>query len=205
MTDSAILLYGGTFDPIHNGHLIIARAVAERLQLGHVVLIPSAHPPHKVNNQITAARHRYAMCAIAVNGDAFYTVSDCELKREGPSFTLETVRELQKAYSSDVRLYWLIGADTVHELDTWYKIEELVDACTLVTAVRPGYDCGDLSGLRSKLTASQIETIRSNILETPVIDISSTDIRERLQNGLSIRYLVPDRVVEYITIARLYE
>jgi len=199
-----VLLFGGTFDPIHHGHLIVSRWAAEQLGVARVVLIPSAVPPHKVGNQITDAQDRLRMAQLAVEGDELFEVSDCELQREGPSFTLDTVRYFRRLYHEDIKLYWLIGADSLPELAGWYEVKQLVDECMVVTAARPGSETGDLSALGSVLEEEQIGRIRQHILNIPQIEISSTDIRARVRQGQTIDYLVPTAVADYIHKHRLY-
>ncbi len=200
-----VLLFGGTFDPIHHGHLIVSRWAAEQLEVARVVLIPSAVPPHKVGNKITAARDRLQMAQRAVEDDELFDVSDCELQREGPSFTLDTVRHFRRLYPEDIKIYWLIGADSIAELAGWHEIKQLVEECTIVTAARPGFETGNLSALDAVLEENQVSRIRQHILDIPQIDISSTDIRDRVRQGQSIRYLVPAPVAEYIHKHRLYQ
>ncbi len=198
MNTYGVLLFGGTFDPIHHGHLIIARAAAEQLKVGKVVLIPSAQPPHKSTAAVSTAQDRLQMTQLAVEGEELFEVSDCELQRQGPSYTLETVRYFRGLYEAEIPLYWLIGADSVRELLNWYRIEQLADECIIVTASRPGYDPGDLSMLRPALSEKQIERIKQYILDTPMIDISATQIRRRAAQNLPISYLTPPAVADYI-------
>lgn len=202
--EKGVLLFGGTFDPIHHGHLIVSRWAAEQLGLEKVILIPSAAPPHKVGNQVTDARDRLHMAQRAVEGDEQFEVSDCELQRERPSYTLDTVQYFRRLYPNDIPIYWLIGADSLPELAGWYVAKQLVDECTIVTAARPGFETGDLSALDAVLEENQLSRIRQYILATPQIDISSTEIRRRVRRGQSIRYLVPAPVAEYIHKHRLY-
>ena len=204
MAAKGILLFGGTFDPLHNGHLIIAREAAEKIGAAKVLLIPSARPPHKSDAKVTDPEIRLEMTRQGVADDDFFAVSDTELHREGPSYTLLTVRQLREEYESDVPLYWLIGTDTLVDLPNWYKVGELADACTIVTAARPGYEPGDLAGLKVSLSSEQIDKLRRQILETSRVEISATDIRRRQRERLSIRYLVPEGVREYIESKGLY-
>lgn len=199
-----VLLFGGTFDPIHHGHLLVSQWAAERLGAARVVLIPSAVPPHKVGNRVTAASDRMQMARRAVEDDDAFEVSDCELHREGPSYTLDTVRHFRRLYPDDINLYWLIGADSLPELAGWHEVKRLVDECTIVTAARPGTDAGDLSALDAVLEENQISKIRQHILNIPQMEISSTEIRDRARQGQSIRYFVPAPVADYIHNHRLY-
>ena len=199
-----VLLFGGSFDPIHHGHLIVARAVAETLGVQRVILIPAARPPHKSQQALTAPRDRLEMCRLAVEGDPRFEVSDWELNQSGPNYTLHTVQHFRERRGEEISLYWLIGMDGLRELGTWHRVGELAEACTLVTALRPGFELPDLSYLRERLTPPQVETIAKHVLETPLIAIAATDIRARVRAGSGIRYLVPSAVAEYISGRKLY-
>lgn len=202
---SGTLLFGGSFDPIHHGHLIVARSVAEQLGVTRVVLIPSALPPHKQHVALAPADQRLEMCRLAVAGDALFEISDWELGQRGPSYTLHTVRHFRAALGAIEPLYWLIGLDSLVDLPTWYRVGELADVCTLVTAGRPGVTPPDLNAaLGSQLSGEQIERIRQHILPTPLIEIAATDIRARVRGGRSIRYLTPEAVASYIATRGLY-
>ncbi|MCK5272372.1 MAG: nicotinate (nicotinamide) nucleotide adenylyltransferase [Sedimentisphaerales bacterium] len=206
MSNKGILLFGGTFDPIHNGHLIIAESAAEKLGVEKVVLIPSANPPHKNHSSLTPIRHRLAMTRLAVAGNELFEVSDCELKRDGPSFTFDTVRYFREQNGPNIPLYWLIGGDTIKELACWYKVEQLVDECTIVTAGRPNCDMETGFGVfRGKLSDEQIARLKQFILETPLVDISATQIRSRIRRGQDISDLTPLAVQDYIIENKLYK
>jgi nicotinate-nucleotide adenylyltransferase len=197
-------LYGGTFDPIHVGHLIVARAVHEQLSLDRMVVIPSARPPHKSPMGLTASSHRLAMARLAVESEPGFEVSDCEAKRTGPSYTIDTVAEFRGTLGPDAELIWIIGADTLGELASWYRVGELVEACRFIVVARPGYESPDLTALRAQLTAEQINRLRDSLIDTPRIDISATEIRQRVGKGSSIRWLVPESVCRYIIDHQLY-
>jgi len=203
MNSGGILLFGGTFDPIHHGHLITARTAAEQLNILKVILIPSAQPPHKAENTLSAAEDRLEMTRLAIQDEPLFEVSDCELKRQGPSYTLETVRFFRQQ-NPQTQLYWLIGADSISELVVWYHIEQIADECLIVTAARPGYNPPDTRALKPILTDSQIQRLRQNILETPQIDISATRIRSRIRQNQSVSYLIPPAVIDYIKHQNLY-
>jgi len=204
-TDNAILLFGGTFDPIHNGHLIVARAVAEQLAVEKVILIPSAVPPHKMDQQISPAADRLQMAQLAVSEDYLFEVSDCELHRSGPSYTLETVLHFRQLCGPAVQLFWLIGADTISDLPGWYKIADLLEHCTIVTAARPGCEMNDWHLLGDKLSSPQIQQLKKHVLKTPLIEISATEIRRRVMQNQSIKNLVPPAVNDYIVSSGLYQ
>lgn len=197
-------LYGGSFNPIHNGHLIVARAVAEHLQLDRVFLLPSARPPHKGDRKLLDAPHRAAMVKLAIEDESLFEFSDFDLTRDGPSYTIDTVTHFGKLLGPHMELHWLIGADSLAELTTWHRISDLVDACRIVTAARSGWDTIDWAPLRTVLSDAQIAALQTGVLQTPRIDISSTDIRRRVREGRSIRYLVPGAVQEYIETRALY-
>ncbi|MBN2445445.1 MAG: nicotinate (nicotinamide) nucleotide adenylyltransferase [Phycisphaerae bacterium] len=197
-----VLLYGGSFDPIHHGHLIVSRAAAEAIGADRIILIPSAIPPHKRQVRLAAGEDRLAMCRLAIAGDSLFEVSGWELEQTGPSYTLLTVRHFREELGA--ALYWLIGMDSLLELHTWYHVAELADACTLVTVGRPGHAAPELPELCAAVSPAQIERIQKHVLDTPLIQISATNIRERAQARRSIRHLVPEPVREYISAHRLY-
>lgn len=202
---AGVLLFGGSFDPIHHGHLIVCAWVAERLAVDRAILIPSATPPHKSRAALAPPDDRLAMCRLAVEGDPWFEVSDWELRQPGPNYTLHSVRHFREQVGAGPPLYWLIGMDSLRELRTWHRVDALVSAATIVTARRPGSDPPSLSHLAGALSAEQIDALRSGVLETPQIEISATDIRRRVAAGRSIRYLVPPAVEAYIRERRLYQ
>ncbi len=197
-------LYGGSFNPIHCGHLIIARSVAEKLNLQRVIFLPSATPPHKEGEPLVEPRDRAEMVRLAIAGEKLFGFSDYDLIRDGPSYTIDTIAHFKKDLGDDAQLFWIIGADWLTELGTWRRAGELVDACTFVTAARPGWERPDLSTLGTVLSVAQIARLREHILATPRIDISATDIRDRVTARKSIRYLVPESVRLYIEMFNLY-
>lgn len=204
MARGSLLLYGGSFNPIHNGHLIIARAATEQLGVERTILIPSAAPPHKANSDLASPEDRLEMVRLAIAGEPGFEVSDIELHRQGPSYTILTIEAYRRELGSDVQLYWLIGGDTLPELGTWYRVGELVDLCRIVTASRPGFEAPDLSPLLTVLTPAQIERLRGGMIKTPLVDISATQVRQRVREGPSLSGLVPDRVAEYVLRHGLY-
>lgn len=201
---TGIALFGGTFDPIHHGHLIVARAVVELLDYERVVFIPSPNPPHKIGRDLSDAVHRLQMARRAIEGEPRFEVSDIEIRRPGLSYTILTVESYRQAVGPDVPLAWVIGADSLPELHGWYRIRELVEGCRIVTAGRPGYAVPDLTLLERTLSPAQMARLRRDVLATPAIDISATCVRRRVRDGLSIRYLVPESVRAYIEEQGLY-
>jgi nicotinate-nucleotide adenylyltransferase len=202
----SILLFGGSFNPIHFGHLISARSVAEQLGLDKIVLIPSAAPPHKSGQDLAPADDRLAMARLAVEGDPLFEVDDLELRRTGPSYTFDTVMEYRRRVGPLTRLCWLIGADTLPELATWSRVGKLVEAVEIVTATRPGWrqTDADLSALRAVVGQAAVAKLLSNCLTTPEIGISASEIRSRVRAGRSVRYLLPAGVEAYLRERRVY-
>ncbi len=202
-----ICLFGGTFDPVHHGHLIIARAVAEARGFARVTLIPTNNPPHKPPASASAA-DRLAMVNLAVEGDELFNVWDLEVKREGVSYTLDTLQALRQKLAGG-NLHWLIGADTLAELPHWHRVEEVLDLAQVLIAARPmGPNQGvqqALAGLAGQLPDRHLHRLREAIVPAPLVDISSTDIRRRVHAGQSIRYLVPEPVARYIAEHGLYQ
>ena len=197
-------LYGGTFDPIHHGHLISARALAEQLELTRVILIPSAKPPHKPDVAHTPIADRIAMVRAAVEGDALFEVSTIEADRDGPSFTFDTVSAFREQLGEGAELFWFIGGDSLPELKTWHRIRELVERVTIVTAARPGWKLPSEAELTEAVGPVAARRLLDHCIATPKIGISATQIRSRCAEGRSIRYLAPEAVVEYVTSHALY-
>jgi nicotinate-nucleotide adenylyltransferase len=191
------LCFGGSFNPIHHGHLIVVRAAAEAAGFGQVLLIPSARPPHKAaGRDMAAAEDRLTMCQLAVQGLAGFAVSDVELRRSTPSYTLETARVLRQSGTSEIA--WLIGADTVPQLHSWHEPEKLLREVFFVAVRRPGVD------IPWETLGPAYQHLRDRVVEAPLIDISATVIRQRVWTGKSIDFLTPPAVVEYIRNRGLY-
>ncbi len=197
-------LFGGSFDPIHHGHLIVARAVAERHCLERVLFLPSASPPHKAVEGLTEASHRSEMVKLGIAGEPLFEFSDADLSCDGPSYTIDTIRRFRDRFDTETVLCWLIGGDWLTELPTWRSANELIDSCEIVTAVRPGWDGVDWDRMGLAVGADRVEKLRRGLTETPRIEISSTDIRRRVGEKRSIRFLTPARVVDYIETHGLY-
>jgi nicotinate-nucleotide adenylyltransferase len=191
------LWFGGSFNPIHYAHLICARAVAEARGFEKVVLVPSYQPPHKLLGQeIAPSEHRLAMCRLAVQASAMFEVDDLELRRGGPSFTIDTIRELTRRGESEV--YWLIGADMVQTLPQWHEPDALLEEAKFVLMARPGWTT-DWDRLPPPYRG-----LRNQVVTTPLIEISATDIRHRVAIGKPVDYLAPGDVVRYIAEHGLY-
>jgi len=213
-----IVLFGGTFNPIHTGHLIVARSVAEYFHFERVTFVPAYVPPHKTSQGEgtsgessarfqASAEERLEMIRLAIAGEALFDVSDMELKRRPPSYTFETLMALRQQHGLDVSLYWIIGADMLADLPAWHRAGEVVDMATIITASRPPYSerlPATLEKLRDSFIAEQVARLGAGVAPTPLIDITSTQIRHRVRAGKSIRYLTPDSVINYIYGERLY-
>lgn len=201
---AGVLLFGGSFDPIHHGHLIVARATAERIGATRVVLIPAAVSPHKIGRSSAAASHRLRMCELAIAREPLLEVCDWETMQTGPSYTLHTVNYFRSQVPRGERLYWLIGMDSLRELHTWHRIAELAALCTFVTARRNSDNLPETAALAEAIGGGLVADMLDHVVDTPRVDISSTDIRRRVAEGRSIRFLVPDAVCEYIATHHVY-
>jgi len=188
-------ILGGTFDPIHVGHLIAAEGVRTELRLDRVIFIPAARPPHKGDASISDATHRLEMVRLAVDGNPAFEVSEMELDRGGTSYTIETVRELRAQYGPEVEIFLLMGADSLLELTTWKDYRSLLRECTVVVFRRPGLDL-------ARVDPDIRERVR--VVPTHEVGLASKDIRRRVREGKSIRYLVPPRVEAYVLSQNLY-
>lgn len=200
----AVGLFGGSFDPIHFGHLISARSVAEHLGIDRIVLIPAAQPPHKTGRALASIEHRLQMTRLAVGDDPLFEVSDIEAHRPGPSYTIDTVIELGRRLPDSSALAWLIGADSLPELATWRRIADLLDRVRIVTMSRPVTGIPDMTGLVDLVGERTVARLLADRIDTPQIDISATSIRARVGRNQSVRYLVPDDLALYIDEHRLY-
>lgn len=194
-------IMGGTFDPIHTGHLVTAEAVRIEYGLEKVLFIPAANPPHKQKFQVTPAMHRYIMTVMATYSNPHFYVSPIELERPGLSYTIDTLRALLAQYGHDTDFYFITGADALAELPTWHDIDDLLELCYFVAATRPGCICS-LDEIIKKFGVKGRKRIQR--LATPELEISSTDIRERIRQGRSIKYIVPESVENYIVKESLY-
>jgi nicotinate-nucleotide adenylyltransferase len=193
-------LFGGTFDPPHVGHLALAEWARERLVLDRVLFVPAGSPPHKRRGNLSSAGDRVAMTRLAVLGNRAFTVSTVEARREGPSFTVETLRALARAHPRS-RLFLLIGADSLGDFHTWRDPQEILEIATLAVAGRPG----GAAGREGRGPAGRIARSRRLVrLDNPVLDVSSSAIRARVRAGHSVRYLVPEAVAAYIARRGLY-
>ncbi len=197
-------ILGGTFNPIHIGHLIIAEEVYIARSLSKIIFIPVNKPPHKNANNLVDSTHRYQMISEAIKGVDHFEVSDIEIKREGKSFTIDTIMSLRNQYGPDSELYLIIGGDSLSELNTWKDVKLLSDMCKFIVVNRPEYDTNCAKNLKNVLEPGLLSALVDDMVEIPPIGISSTAIRKRLVNRGSIRFWTPTKVEDYIEKHRLY-
>jgi nicotinate-nucleotide adenylyltransferase len=192
-------ILGGTFDPIHNGHLAVAEEVRVQLHLTEVVFIPAGKPWHRSRSPLASAEHRVRMILLAIADNDYFKLSTIEVEREGPTYTVDTFEELRGQLGVENKLFFIVGWDSLAELPHWKEPDRLVKMCQLVTVPRPGYPQPELKALEER-----IPDLSVTFLDKPVIDISATQIRERVTRGLSVHHLVPEAVEEYIKENKLY-
>ncbi|MFZ5631614.1 MAG: nicotinate-nucleotide adenylyltransferase [Bacillota bacterium] len=199
---SKIGIMGGTFDPIHYGHLVAAEGARHHFDLDEVIFVPAARPPHKGNRVISDPVHRLNMSVLATGSNVNFEVSDIEIKRRGTSYTIDTVSYFHQMLPEST-IYFITGADAVMEILTWHRVEELLDLCFFIAATRPGYRLENLAVSLKELPPYCIEKI--TVMEVPALAISSTDIRDRVARGMPIKYLLPEEVENYIYVKGLYK
>lgn len=193
---------GGTFDPIHYGHLVAAAAAAEEFALEQVVFVPAGQPPHKQPEAVSDSGHRYLMTVLATVANERFTVSRVDIDRPGPSYTVDTLAELHRRYTSDTELYFITGADAMLQILQWKDGASLFELCHFIAATRPGYGLSRLKSVLGPIADRFADRIHP--LQVPALAISSTDIRRRVREGRSARYLLPDPVWHYIMKNGLY-
>ena len=192
---------GGTFDPIHKGHLLIAEEARTRLNLAETLFVPAGEPWLKANSPITAAAHRVEMVRLAIADKPYFKLSTMEIERAGPSYTVDTIAQLKAQLGAGNELFFILGWGSLAELPQWREPDRLIKLCYLVVAPRPGYPAPDLKELEAAIPGlSQ----RVMLMKGPEVDISASEIRSRVARGLYIRHLVPKSVDGYIKEHRLY-
>lgn len=194
-------IFGGSFNPIHYGHLMICEYIKEEMGLDKVIFIPTGNPPHK--DLELSAKDRYEMVRLAISPNPDFEISDIETTRVKKSYTVDTIRELKKIYKEE-KLYFLIGLDSLFQLKNWMKIGDLSQEIEFVVALRPGY-------LDKEEINKEIDFLKENfgtkinLIKTPLYEISSTDLRDRIREGKSLRYLIPKKVLDYIEESGFYK
>ncbi len=203
-TSEKIGILGGTFNPVHLGHLILAEQAREKYELSRVLLIPCAQPPHKDALNLAPAKHRMGMLRLALEHDLHLEASNMEIYRGPPSYSVDTVQELKDDLPG-AELFFVIGADSLLELHTWKNVNRLLEMCTFVTFGRPGHELEQVNPGDIRLGKSAGIRLLKDVNRGRLIDISSSEIRYRVAEGLSIKYLVPCEVEMYIGEHGLYQ
>lgn len=194
-------IMGGTFDPIHIGHLILAESARESLNLNKIIFIPTGINPFKIDKNTASPVHRLEMLKLAIESNEHFTISSIEIERSGITYTIDTMKALREKYKED-ELYFIVGSDIVFQIEKWKDFKDIFKLCKFVLVNRPGNDCNEIDNKIKELNLRYaISFIRIN---SPYIDISSSDIRNRIKNNKSIKYLVPLKVEEYIKKNNLY-
>ncbi|MGS2617564.1 nicotinate-nucleotide adenylyltransferase [Micromonospora sp. LZ34] len=188
-------IMGGTFDPIHHGHLVAASEVADRFGLDEVVFVPTGQPWQKVDEPVSPAEDRYLMTVIATASNPRFQVSRVDIDRGGPTYTVDTLRDLHAEYGPKVQLYFITGADALAKILSWKDLDEIFELAHFIGVTRPGFELSD-----AHLPADTV-----SLIQVPAMAISSTDCRDRVARGEPVWYLVPDGVVQYIAKRRLYQ
>ena len=188
-------ILGGTFNPVHIGHLVAGQEVIEKMALNKIIFIPSAHPPHKSEEDLAPARHRLRMLKLAVQKKPFFHVNTLEIERRGKSYSVETMKALRRAYGKKAEFFFILGTDAVAEIFTWKDVNKFLKMCKLIVVERPGFS---FKGVKKELPCIHSVSMTH-------IGISSSQIRQRLHEGKPISHLVPEKVEEYIKKYRLYE
>ena len=195
-------ILGGTFDPIHNGHLIIGEHIRDSFNLDKVLFIPCGNPPHKLDRTITFARHRSKMVRLAIKDNTYFEMSDIDIEREGYTYTVDTLKDIKKTLGEENRYLLIIGADNVHEILTWKNADELLKQCEFIAVLRPNYK--KIEFLKKIKTLVDEYGAVIHVDEAPKVEISSTQIRKRISQKKTIKYLVPESVEKYIYYNKLY-
>jgi nicotinate-nucleotide adenylyltransferase len=190
---------GGTFDPIHHGHLVTAEAARWAFELDEVVFVPTGQPWMKADTPVTPSEHRYLMTVIATSSNPSFWVSRIDIEREGPTYAVDTLQELRRKAEDSIELFFITGADAMLEIFHWKDPEEVLSLAHFIAATRPGYD---IARFEKEAPTSHPNV---SVLDVPALAISSTDIRRRVGAGEPIRYLVPEGVETYIRKFHLYE
>jgi len=204
MAEKRIALFGGTFDPIHLGHTLVAAEALKKIAAEKVVFIPAKRSPLKGFFPQASDHDRVEMTALAIADNQKFELSDYELKRHAPSYTLETVNRFKDHYGPATVIHWLVGSDSVDELPYWHKITELIDSCKISTMYRAGHEKPDFDKFEPIWGRKRVKKLQRNIIATSLIDISSTEIRKRLAKGLSVTDMLHPAVIDYIRKRGLY-
>jgi nicotinate-nucleotide adenylyltransferase len=198
-----VAVFGGTFDPVHLGHLVTAEQCREQAALDQVWFVPAPRPPHKLERQVTSFGQRVEMLALAIAGNPCFRIDEIEKDRPGPSFMADTLEQIQQR-QADLDLHLLIGSDCLPDLPHWRDPLRIVTVSKLIVVSRPGWPVAALAPVAAALGLADPRTLRMQVVQVPLIDVSSTDLRQRAREGHSLRYLVPAAVECYIREKKLY-
>lgn len=196
-------VFGGTFDPVHLGHLILAEQCREQAQLDQVLFVPALLPPHKQRQSLTSFAQRVEMLTLAISGHSSFRVDEMEKERSGPSYTVDTLTQLTQSRIGD-DLCFIIGSDSLHDLHLWYQPQRILELATLLVVARADYPPFAAQELKDSLHLTDDFPLRYKVVEAPLITIASRDIRRRIAEGRSVRYMIPRAVEAYIEEKRLY-
>jgi nicotinate-nucleotide adenylyltransferase len=205
MANRKIALFGGTFDPIHLGHTTVAADAADHIGAEKIIFVPAKRSPLKGFFPKASDSERFNMMALAIADNENFQLSDYELKKPEPSYTLETVRQFQADYGGGTSIYWLAGADSIDELQLWYGITELIDECNLSMMFRAGCKAPNFAEFTDIWGPDRVEKLQLNVIQTSLIDISSTEIRNRLAAGDDVTDMLHPSVADYIRKHNLYQ
>lgn len=196
-------IMGGTFDPLHKGHIEVAKSAMQQYDLDKIIFIPSGHPPHKKESEVTNKEHRYKMVKIAIKGMPHVSISRIEVDRKGYSYAIDTFEELKKEIGEEARLFYIMGIDSINEILSWKKPLELFKMCEFIVATRPKSSLRTFKRLM-KFPPLQLHLDKIHVMEIKV-NISATELRERLKHGKSVSKLIPRKVLTYIKENNLYK
>ena len=205
MQKKNIILFGGSFDPIHMGHIVVAVFAIKFLNGRKCIFVPAKRSPLKINSPIASDEQRIEMIKLAIAGNKNFEVSEYEIERNDPSYTIDTVKHFKNIFGEDYELCWLVGADCLREFPYWYKIKDLIDICTICIMYRAGCEKPDISKYVDILGGERIKKLQNAVIPTPLVDISSTEIRKRLKEGTDTTELLPQEVARYIQKNQLYK
>ncbi|MGB3905038.1 MAG: nicotinate-nucleotide adenylyltransferase [Anaerolineae bacterium] len=191
---------GGTFDPIHYGHLAAAEEARVRMNLERVLFVVAGVPPHKLDEEVTPVEHRLAIVSLAIASNPHFEISRVDVDRPGPSYTVDTISILRKQWGQETEVYFIMGLDSLAELPTWHHPQRLIQLCRLLAVKRPGFET-DMAELEASVPGI---SSRVEIIDMPEVDISSSDLQQRVRDGLPIKYQVPEEVERYIMAHELY-
>ena len=199
-----IILFGGSFDPVHVGHITVAQWSIERIGADKLLFIPAGCSPHKNSAPLANDQQRADMISLAIAKQDCFDIDTCEIRRQGPSYSYDTVVHMKKLYGDSTDLYWLAGADVANDLYRWHEIDKLLDQCTFCLMARGGQGSIDFELLKTNLGSKHADMIRSNCLNPPLIVVSSTEIRSRINKDKAVDDMLCPDVLRYIKENEIY-